>query len=76
MALLQPTEPWRKVASVTHGGKPFFYIAASRPGVFWRIVWHRDVQAYALSHDSLNGTLGFYSTPKEAQQAVKDRFSS
>lgn len=69
-----PAEPWRKCPSVTAGGKPYFYIAASAPGVFWRIVWDRFVRAYALTHDAHDSTFGYYSTPRQAQRAVAERF--
>jgi hypothetical protein len=75
MTHLAPIEPWQKIASVTAGGKPYFYIAATSPGVYWRIVWDRWLHTYIISHDGYRGSFGSYVTPKQAMRAVADRFS-
>ena len=69
---------WQKCASVTPGGKSFFYVrkitayGAENWG-FDRIVWNREVQAYAATRDQRHGDrpalLGYFSTVKEAQAA-------
>jgi hypothetical protein len=55
---------WRKVPSVTTGGKDYFYVRNHGQD---SIVWRRDVRAYGLT---LNGKLvNYYSTVPEAMTA-------
>ena len=75
------THDWKKCASVTPGGKPYFYIRkvpeyGPENWGYHRIVWDRQVLAYALTMDQKHGDrptlIGYYSTPKEAMKHVND----
>lgn len=66
---------WRQVESVTPGGKPYFYVKALTEYTgFRRVVWHRDVRAYAATVDRKYTDrpmlVGYYSTVNEARQAA------
>ena len=71
------TNEWKQVPSVTLGGKSFFYVrkVAEYGPENWgfdRIVWNRDVRAYAATRDQKYGDrpklLGYFSTVAEAQE--------
>jgi hypothetical protein len=67
---------WEKHPSVMTGGKPFFYIRAEygpENWGFWRVVWNRDVLAYAATKDQKYGgrpaLLGYFPTVAEGKAA-------
>ena len=68
---------WKKCASVTTGGKPFFYVAPIEDGSigYRRVVWHRGVLAYAATVDQRYGDrpylVGYFSTVAEAKRAAE-----
>ena len=77
---MQPTlktmiKDWKQCASVTPGGKPFFYVRSlTAYHGYQRIVWDRRVLAYAATIDQKYGDrptlVGYYSTVNEAKQAL------
>lgn len=72
---------WKKVASVTPGGKPYFFVAPmSEYYGYYRIVWDRRVLAYAATIDQKYGDrptlVGYYSTVDEAKHAFSERSQS
>ena len=69
---------WQKCASVTPGGKPFFFVRkleeyGRENWGFYRVVWDRQVQAYAATKDQKHGDrpalLGYFGSVREAKDA-------
>ncbi len=76
---------WKRCESVLSGGKAYFYVlkVADYGPPNWgyhRIVWHRDVRAYALTTDQKHGdrpTLhGYFDTPQKAAEALDGEYSN
>lgn len=69
---------WKQCASVTPGGKPYFYIRkvdeyGPENWGYYRVVWSREVRAYAATRDQKHGDrptlLGYFSNVDDAQAA-------
>ena len=62
---------WRKVASVTTGGQPYFYVRYDQDSYPYAvrdcIVWDRSVLAYRAERN--DKALGFFSSVAEAKHA-------
>jgi hypothetical protein len=67
---------WRKVASVTPGGKPFFYVRTRHDtSGYDRVVWDRTVLAWAAQSDRVRDKpayLGTFATLRTAQRACDE----
>ena len=57
---------WRVCASVTHGGKPYFY-TRDKPSA--RIMWDRDILAYELQIN--NRFIGHFPTVDAAMNTYE-----
>ena len=73
------TLQWKKRASVTNGGKPFFYVAFPIMNGHRRkysVHWDRNAQQWACTFDDFETMLipeehGMFSTAKEAQATAQ-----
>lgn len=63
---------WKRVASVTGGGKPYFYVRYVRESYPYSIrhsvVWDRKVRAWAAQEN--DKTIGYYDNPLDAKRAL------
>lgn len=62
---------WRKIASATTGGKPYFYLSATGSRC---VVWDRLAQAWVArieDHGCILSTIGYYKTAAAAKRAAE-----
>jgi len=68
---------WECVASVTPGGKRYFWTGRHEGRRYW-VVWHRDAKAWELKRDTRfldprepdTVTLSYHRTAKEAKDSI------
>lgn len=61
---------FRKIDSVTTGGKPFFYRAYDElDNYVGSVVWNRDVRAYHVC--GITRTLAYVSTPQQGKALIR-----
>ncbi len=66
---------WKKVASVTPGGKHYFWTAIVRGDRYW-VVWDRDKKKWAVETEKRTGgyaTLALFATPIQGQRFAEGR---
>jgi hypothetical protein len=65
---------WRKVASVSRGGKPFFYFALD-DSVSYSVCWNRFEKRYSLTinHEHVSFHDSFNDGMKTAQDIANDK---
>lgn len=65
---------WKKCPSVTHGGKPFFWVTTNVKQKFW-VVWDRFAQEWAVmknpTKDGEDSYVDWFSSPNQAKSFVE-----
>ena len=68
-------EPWRKVASMTSGGKPNFFVRYSTMQYPYAaresVCWDRIVRAWAAKRN--DKLIGYYTTSQQAKKALTSK---
>jgi hypothetical protein len=59
-------DKWTRVASVTTGGKPYFWTRAIGLNRYW-VVWNRVARQWVIEAAD-GGIVGYYSSPQDAMR--------
>ena len=65
---------WQKVASVTHGGQPHFWICLINGRKVYTVVWDRCVQKWAVNKNDI-GPLKFFDTALKGKKYAEELHS-
>ncbi len=63
------TYEWKKMPSVTTGGKPYFWLYYLGNKRIASVVWNRKEQSYALETEGID--LGLVDEPKTAKKRIE-----
>lgn len=73
MTSKQASVTWKRIPSVTTGGKPYFFRAYREDKWAGSVVWNREVHAYAVDVAGGDRLVAYVSTVREGKALVEKK---